>query len=164
LVGDVGVCLHHNRMQAEIGFMLPRSPLSGRHWKSVGGDLTAGRDLERARAGEQIEITDRGRPIAMLVPFRVTSGGRRADRCWPAAARGTNLAAWRKAGQRSGGGAAAQRVPRGDARRADVNSSVIVYCDSSALVKLVVEEPESVEREAWLGSARLGSARRPNRC
>lgn len=25
--------------------------------------------LERARAGEQIEITDRGRPIAMLVPL-----------------------------------------------------------------------------------------------
>jgi predicted nucleic acid-binding protein len=33
-----------------------------------------------------------------------------------------------------------------------VNSSVILYCDSSALVKLVVDEPESAELEAWLGS------------
>lgn len=33
-----------------------------------------------------------------------------------------------------------------------MNSSVILYCDSSALVKLVVEEPESAELEAWLGS------------
>lgn len=33
-----------------------------------------------------------------------------------------------------------------------MNSSVILYCDSSALVKLVVEEPESTELEAWLGS------------
>jgi uncharacterized protein len=29
---------------------------------------------------------------------------------------------------------------------------VIIYCDSSALVKLVIDEPESAELEAWLGS------------
>jgi uncharacterized protein len=29
---------------------------------------------------------------------------------------------------------------------------VILYCDSSALVKLVINEPESEELEAWLGS------------
>ncbi|MGH3998434.1 MAG: type II toxin-antitoxin system VapC family toxin [Pseudonocardiaceae bacterium] len=28
---------------------------------------------------------------------------------------------------------------------------MILYCDSSALVKLVVEEPESAELESWLG-------------
>ncbi|MDQ2788526.1 MAG: PIN domain-containing protein [Actinomycetota bacterium] len=33
-----------------------------------------------------------------------------------------------------------------------MNFSVILYCDSSALVKLVFEEPESTELEAWLGS------------
>jgi predicted nucleic acid-binding protein len=29
---------------------------------------------------------------------------------------------------------------------------VFLYCDSSALVKLVVEEPESAELEVWLGA------------
>ncbi|MBV9143085.1 MAG: type II toxin-antitoxin system VapC family toxin [Pseudonocardiales bacterium] len=29
---------------------------------------------------------------------------------------------------------------------------MIIYCDSSALVKLVIDEPESAELEAWLGS------------
>jgi len=29
---------------------------------------------------------------------------------------------------------------------------VILYCDSSALVKLVINEPESEELEAWIGS------------
>ncbi|MGH3672156.1 MAG: type II toxin-antitoxin system VapC family toxin [Pseudonocardiaceae bacterium] len=29
---------------------------------------------------------------------------------------------------------------------------MILYCDSSALVKLVVNEPESAELETWLGS------------
>ncbi len=29
---------------------------------------------------------------------------------------------------------------------------MILYCDSSALVKLVVNEPESTELETWLGS------------
>ncbi|MGH3841366.1 MAG: type II toxin-antitoxin system VapC family toxin [Pseudonocardiaceae bacterium] len=29
---------------------------------------------------------------------------------------------------------------------------MILYCDSSALVKLVVDEPESAELEEWLGS------------
>jgi prevent-host-death family protein len=48
--------------------------------------------LERARAGESIEITDRGRPIAMLVPLpesRATVGElvasgklRLAERTW----------------------------------------------------------------------------------
>lgn len=33
-----------------------------------------------------------------------------------------------------------------------MSSGVILYCDSSALVKLVVNEPESAELEAWLGS------------
>jgi predicted nucleic acid-binding protein len=28
---------------------------------------------------------------------------------------------------------------------------MIIYCDSSALVKLVIDEPESAELEAWLG-------------
>ena len=31
-------------------------------------------------------------------------------------------------------------------------SRVIIYCDSSALVKLVIDEPESAELEVWLGS------------
>lgn len=29
---------------------------------------------------------------------------------------------------------------------------MIIYCDSSALVKLVIDEPESAELEAWLGA------------
>lgn len=29
---------------------------------------------------------------------------------------------------------------------------MLLYCDSSALVKLVVDEPESAELETWLGS------------
>ena len=29
---------------------------------------------------------------------------------------------------------------------------MLLYCDSSALVKLVVEEPESAELEVWLGA------------
>lgn len=29
---------------------------------------------------------------------------------------------------------------------------MIIYCDSSALVKLVIDEPESAELEAWLSS------------
>jgi uncharacterized protein len=33
-----------------------------------------------------------------------------------------------------------------------VTSRVILYCDSSALVKLVIDEPESGELEAWLGA------------
>jgi uncharacterized protein len=33
-----------------------------------------------------------------------------------------------------------------------VTSTVILYCDSSALVKLVIDEPESGELEAWLGA------------
>jgi len=33
-----------------------------------------------------------------------------------------------------------------------VTSGVVIYCDSSALVKLVIDEPESAELEAWLGS------------
>jgi uncharacterized protein len=33
-----------------------------------------------------------------------------------------------------------------------VTSRVIIYCDSSALVKLVIDEPESAELETWLGS------------
>lgn len=33
-----------------------------------------------------------------------------------------------------------------------MTSRVIIYCDSSALVKLVIDEPESAELEAWLGS------------
>jgi predicted nucleic acid-binding protein len=31
-------------------------------------------------------------------------------------------------------------------------TGVILYCDSSALVKLVIDEPESVDLEAWLGA------------
>lgn len=53
--------------------------------------------LERARAGEQIEITDRGRPIAMLVPLpesrmilaELVAAGkvRPAERAWRPGAR-----------------------------------------------------------------------------
>ncbi len=59
--------------------------------------------LERARAGEQIEITDRGRPIAMLVPLpesratvaELIAAGklRPADRTWRPGARRVNAPA-----------------------------------------------------------------------
>ncbi|MBV8996377.1 MAG: type II toxin-antitoxin system prevent-host-death family antitoxin [Pseudonocardiales bacterium] len=59
--------------------------------------------LERARAGESIEITDRGRPIAMLVPLPasratvaelVASGRLRlAERTWRPGARRVNAPA-----------------------------------------------------------------------
>jgi prevent-host-death family protein len=66
--------------------------------------------LERARAGEQIEITDRGRPIAMLVPLpesRVT---------------------------------VAELIAAGKLRFAE------------RTWRLVIDEPESGDLEAWLGA------------
>lgn len=47
--------MYHHGMTVRVGVRELRDRLSGY--------------LERARAGEQIEITDRGRPIAMLVPL-----------------------------------------------------------------------------------------------
>ena len=59
--------------------------------------------LDRARAGEQIEITDRGRPIAMLVPLpesrttiaELVAAGklRLAERAWRPGARRVSVPA-----------------------------------------------------------------------
>lgn len=76
--------VYHRLMVVRVGIRELRDRLSGY--------------LERARAGEQIEITDRGRPIAMLVPLpesratlaELIAGGklRLAERTWrPGASR-----------------------------------------------------------------------------
>src|SRR5947208_3609600 len=95
----------------------------------------AAKALQRVRRGERIEVTDRGRPVAVLIPLTHASV----------------LDALEAAGRlvRAEGDALEAgppiRLPRGGAiapsRPAARHGTV--YLDSSALMKLVAREPES---------------------
>ena len=116
--------------------------------------------VDLAEKGYTIDITNRGRLVAQIVPVRepdsplerlIAAGiiepaeeaGGLAD-IDPYPARG---------GARAGGGAGPGRHPadreRG-AQCATAGGGRVIYLDSSALVKLAVTEPESAALAAWL--------------
>ena len=98
--------------------------------------------LRRVRAGERLEVTERGRPVAALVPIdrpgsaldRLVAAGRASRPEGDPLAR-AGAAAW------AGLTAGRLRPRRSPSGRGVV--TVLLYSDSSALVKLVVPEPES---------------------
>ena len=91
-----------------------------------------------AEAGESVVVTRRGHEVARLVPARRVDGADAALReaqgvSWSGAATGS-----------TGGGAAGRRPPeRVRDRAARPRARVIAYLDTSALVKLFVEERHS---------------------
>ena len=99
-----------------------------------------------AAAGEVITITLRGQPVARLTAIPasrleelVTSGRARPARHNPC----------RRAG--ADDGPETLRGAGGDARRGAI-LKVAYYFDTSALAKLLVEEPETLALQAWLSA------------
>jgi prevent-host-death family protein len=109
--------------------------------------------LDRVKAGETLEVTEHGTPVARLGPNaparmsivdQMIADGRitpaRTDhRTTPPSATDSR--------------ATAQRDPPGDARRGRPMTE-LAYLDASALVRLVVEEAESVALNRWYVEAR----------
>ena len=122
------------------------------------------RDVER---GETIEVTDRGRPVALLVP--VPRGGTAARLI--AEGRMTKGTGTCSTSSPSSPCPASRCRRRSCAACARTSADGLVYLDSSAIVKLVVEEPESARSgiphdraasRASCGLARVRGARAPS--
>lgn len=100
----------------------------------------ASRYLREVQRGETIEVTDRGNPVAWLVPVPPSGGlaelaasGRLVAAAGDALDLGPRCSPSEE--QRSPASCSPSPVPR--------NADVAVYLDSSAIVKLVVAEAES---------------------
>jgi prevent-host-death family protein len=97
--------------------------------------LRLSRYLERVQAGEELTVTDRGRPIARLIPVDgpahvrlARCRGSRRTRRDPEPTSADDACCHHRTGQR------ARRRP----------ASVIADFDTSALIPLLIEEPGSV--------------------
>ena len=104
--------------------------------------------LRRVEAGETIEVTDRGRPVALLTP--VPDAGPLGA---PACRRRGDVARGRP-GRAAGAAAARARAgarPRSCSSGCGAMSAErATYLDSSAIVKLVIVEPESAALRRYL--------------
>ena len=99
-------------------------------------ELRAGlsRYVERVKRGEEIVVTERGRPVARLVPM---NGERKIDRL---IREGTLI----PAAPAEGSASSARRRRRRDAQRHRHRAATLsTYFDSSAFVKLLLVEPGS---------------------
>ena len=108
--------------------------------------------LERVIAGERLEVTDRGNPVAMLIPIRpsatlverlVAEGRATAARIRPADVPPLQGAVSSDLGERL-----QRALP--ELREDRLSSSLPVYLDSSALLKLVLPESERAALESAL--------------
>src|SRR5215210_4287163 len=101
----------------------------------------ASRYLARVKAGETVEVTDRGVLVALLVPPVPGRSAREqlivSGRLEPAV-RPFQLPSRRRSSSGSEGAHACPRRPD------------VIYLDTSALLKLVVQEGESDDLAAWL--------------
>ena len=114
--------------------------------------------LDRVKAGETLEVTEHGQPVARLGPRppetmsqleRLIADGRVTPATGDLSALGPPLRA-------PEGAPSLSEILRPDARRrALVTERAAVYLDASAIVKLIVEEPGSAELLAHLGTRPL---------
>ncbi len=104
--------------------------------------------LRRVAAGETIEVTDRGRPVALLSPLpkRVQLERLRVGGEVSLASRGSqrpSAAVYRPARARNS-------LPPSLPVCVEMSAERAVYLDSSAIVKLAIQEPESTALRAYL--------------